>query len=279
MKKISEAIAEKFKRARLFNLENLQAVRDDGTEIGGLVHRIYSSPDYNLDNKLYLITQNMISIFGEELSAFRSSRAYFNAMEKFEQEYMPSGPPWSPLSRSYFSYWQSFDYPFGKTRETLGSIFYDLAKNSKLDRRVVDATAALNASRMGIYEVLETKGKVITSKELLTNAIFHSTCLAGYKGEAGDLMFARIVPSLSESGGPSLILTTPYIILNSKPEYWAAFFLRQDVDEAKLYDFFKYGPTERYWHDYIMDGFVNFTSDRVFLTGIPDIPESLPHAR
>lgn len=32
----------------------------------------------------------MISIFGEELSAFRSARAYFNAMEKFEQEYMPS---------------------------------------------------------------------------------------------------------------------------------------------------------------------------------------------
>ncbi|MCB9272676.1 MAG: hypothetical protein H6564_01455 [Lewinellaceae bacterium] len=279
MKKISEAIAEKFKKARLFNLENLQAVRDDGTELGRLVKRIYSSQDYDLDNRLYLITQNMISIFGEELSAFRSARAYFNTMEKFEQEYMPSGPPWSPLSRSYFSYWQSFDYPFGKTRETLGSIFYDLAKNSKLDRRVVDATAALNASRMGIYEVLETKGNVITSKELLTNAIFHSTCLAGYKGEPGDLMFARIVPSLSEPGGPSLILTTPYLILNSKPEYWAAFFLRQDVDEVKLYDFFKYGPTERYWHNYIMDGFVNFTSDRIFLTGIPDIPESLPHAR
>ena len=107
-------------------------------------------------------------------------------------------------SISYFSYWQSFDYPFGKTRETLGSIFYDLAKNSKLDRRIVDATAALNASRMGIYEVLETKGKIITSKELLTNVIFHSTCLTGYNGKPGDLMFARIVPSLSEPKGPSL---------------------------------------------------------------------------
>ena len=278
MKKISEAIAAKFRRARIFNLEDINAVREDGSELKNLVRRIYSSQDYDLDNKLYLITQNMISIFAEELSDFRSANAFFNAMEKFEEEYMPDGPPWSPLTRSYFSYWQSFDYPFGKARETLGSIFYDLAQHSKLDKRVVDATAALNASRMGLYEVLETKGKVITSKELLTNVIFHSTCLAGYPGKPGDLMFARIVPSLSEPEGPSLILTTPYILLNSKPGDWLAFFLRQGVNEAGLYSFFKYGPTERYWHDYIMDGYVNVTSDRVYLTGIPDVPGSLPHA-
>lgn len=278
MKKISEAIAAKFKRARLFNLESLQAVRDDGTELGGLVHKIYSSRDYPYDAKPYLITQNMISIFGEELSAFRSARAYYNTIDKFEQEYMPDGPPWSPLTRSYFSYWQSFDYPFGKTRETLGSIFYDLAKNSKLDKRIVDATAALNASRMGIYEVLETKGGLISLKELLTNTLFQSTCLAGYQGEPGDMVFARIVPSPSGPEAPSLILTTPYIILNSKPDDWLAFFLRQGVDEAGLYGFFKYGPTEKYWHDYIMDGYVNFRPDRVYLTGIPDMPESLPHA-
>lgn len=279
MKKISEAIAAKFKRARLFNLEDIQAVRDDGTELGRLVRKIYSSQDYGLDNKLYFIAQNMISIFGDELSAFRIARQYFKAMDKLEEEYMPSGPPWSPLTRSYFSYWQSFDYPFGKARETLGSIFYDLAQHSKLDRIVVEATAALNASRVGIYEVLETKGGVITSKELLTNALFHSTCLAGYQGRPGDLVFARIVPSLSGPEGPSLILTTPYILLNYKPEDWLAFFLRQGVDEAGLYGFFKYGPAEKYWHDYIMDGYVNFTSDRVYLTGIPDMPESLPHAR
>ena len=278
MKKISEAIAAKFRRARIFNLEDINAVREDGSELKNLVRRIYSSQDYDLDNKLYLITQNMISIFAEELSDFRSANAFFNAMEKFEEEYMPDGPPFSPLTRSYFSYWQSFDYPFGKARETLGSIFYDLAQHSKLDKRVVDATAALNASRMGLYEVLETKGKVITSKELLTNVIFHSTCLAGYPGKPGDLMFARIVPSLSDPEGPSLILTTPYILLNSKAEDWLAFFRRQGVDKAGLHGFFKYGPTEKYWHDYIMDGYVKFTSDRVYLTGIPDVPGSLPHA-
>lgn len=279
MKKISEAIAAKFKRARLFNLEDIQAVRDDGTELGRLVRKIYSSQDYGLDNKLYFIAQNMISIFGDELSAFRIARQYFKAMDKLEEEYMPSGPPWSPLTRSYFSYWQSFDYPFGKARETLGSIFYDLAQHSKLDRRIVDATAALNASRVGIYEVLETKDGIISLKELLTNAPFRSTCLAGYQGKPGDLMFARITPSLSGPEAPSLILTTPYIILTSKAEDWLAFFLRQGVDEAGLYGFFKYGPAEKYWHDYIMDGYVNFTSDRVYLTGIPDMPESLPHAR
>ncbi|MCB0594429.1 MAG: hypothetical protein H6557_14150 [Lewinellaceae bacterium] len=278
MKKISEAIAAKFRRARLFNLEDIQAVREDGTELKHLVRKIYSSRDYNLDNKLYLIAQNMVSIFGDELSEFRIANPYFDVMDELEEEYMPDGPPFSPLTRSYFSYWQSFDYPFGKARETLGSIFYDLAKNSKLDKRVVDATAALNASRMGLYEVLETKGGVISLRELLTNAPFRSTCLAGYPGKPGDLVFARIAPGLSEPGGPSLIMTTPYIILNSKAEDWLAFFRRQGVDKAGLHGFFKYGPTEKYWHDYIMDGYVKFTSDRVYLTGIPDVPGSLPHA-
>ena len=278
MKKISEAIAAKFRRARIFNLEDINAVREDGSELKNLVRRIYSSQDYDLDNKLYLITQNMISIFGDELSTFRIANQYYDVMDELEEEYMPDGPPFSPLTRSYFSYWQSFDYPFGKTRETLGSIFYDLAKNSKLDRRVVDATAALNASRMGIYEVLETKDGLTSLRELLTNAPFHSTCLAGYQGNPGDLVFARIVPSLSGPEEPSLILTTPYILLNYKAEDWLAFFRRQGVDEAGLYGFFKYGPTEKYWHDYIMDGYVNFASDRVYLTGIPDVPGSLPHA-
>lgn len=278
MKKISEAIAAKFRRARLFNLEDIQAVREDGSELKHLVRRIYSSQDYGLDNKLYLIAQNMVSIFGDELSEFRIANPYFDVMDELEEEYMPDGPPFSPLTRSYFSYWQSFDYPFGKAQETLGSIFYDLAQHSKLDRRIVNATAALNASRMGLYEVLETKGKVITSKELLTNVIFHSTCLAGYNGNSGDLMFARIAPGQSEPEGPSLIMTTPYIILNSKAEDWLAFFRRQGVGEAGLHGFFKYGPTKKYWHDYIMDGYANFRSDRVYLTGIPDVPGSLPHA-
>ncbi len=131
---------------------------------------------------------------------------------------------------------------------------------------------------MGIYEVLETKGGIITSKELLTNVPYQSTCLAGYKGKPGDLMFARIAPGLSGPEAPSHILTTPYILLNAKAEDWMAFFLRQGVGEAGLYGFFKYGPAEKYWHDYIMDGYVNCSSDRVYLTGIPDVRGSLPHA-
>ncbi|MCO6493531.1 MAG: hypothetical protein J5I98_34240 [Phaeodactylibacter sp.] len=80
---------------------------------------------------------------------------------------------------------------------------FSLAQHSKLDRRIVDATAALNASRMGIYEVLETNGGLISLKELLTNVPFRSTCPAGYPGKPGGLMFSRIVPGPE---APSLIL-------------------------------------------------------------------------
>jgi hypothetical protein len=47
--------------------------------------------------------------------------------------------------------------------------------------------------------------------------------------------------------------------------------------EERLHRHLKYGPEDRYWLEYIFKGYVNFLGDRIFLTGFPDRPQTLPH--
>ena len=39
----------------------------------------------------------------------------------------------------------------------------------------------------------------------------------------------------------------------------------------------KYGLEKHYWMEYVTLAYVNFTSDMILLTGIPDQPTTLPH--
>jgi hypothetical protein len=38
----------------------------------------------------------------------------------------------------------------------------------------------------------------------------------------------------------------------------------------------KHGKNKFYWNEYIIEGYVNYKSDMIFLAGFPDIPLSLP---
>jgi hypothetical protein len=40
----------------------------------------------------------------------------------------------------------------------------------------------------------------------------------------------------------------------------------------------KHGPTPNHWNEYIFCAYTGHQHEAVFLTGIPDIKESLPHA-
>ena len=40
----------------------------------------------------------------------------------------------------------------------------------------------------------------------------------------------------------------------------------------------KHGPTRAYWNDFVVEAYVNYRSDAIFLAGLPDVPESRPHS-
>jgi hypothetical protein len=81
-------------------------------------------------------------------------------------------------------------------------------------------------------------------------------------------------------------MTTPYVILYT-PEAMIADYLNREIERVRdkrlhqmdpLTFIMKHGPTPNHWNEYVMDGYSNFQSDAIFLTGVPDRPETLPHA-
>ncbi len=68
-----------------------------------------------------------------------------------EDEYMPSGPPMSPLTVSCFTIWALFDVRFGSSRETMGSCILRVAPEFVCPSWLIDAVQRMQRSRMGFY--------------------------------------------------------------------------------------------------------------------------------
>ena len=56
---------------------------------------------------VYIHTQNLLSILIEVLQAIpeHSLSRFFNTVEAADDAYVPSSPPMSPLTKSYFNGW------------------------------------------------------------------------------------------------------------------------------------------------------------------------------
>ena len=82
---------------------------------------------------VYLAVQHAASIFAERVSVLDEFEPYYEIVVKLEDEYMPSGPPMSPLTRSYFTTWAFFDVRFGPDRETIGTCLLAVADLLEMD--------------------------------------------------------------------------------------------------------------------------------------------------
>ena len=67
---------------------------------------------------VYAYIQQISSHFAEGVSQLPEMKAYAKLAGEAEDEYLPSGPPMSPLTRSYFTCWAFYDLQFGKEGET-----------------------------------------------------------------------------------------------------------------------------------------------------------------
>jgi hypothetical protein len=251
---------------------------------------------YHPNHAVYLATQNMVSYLAEELSALPELHEYAEIVGQTEDEYMPDGPPFSPLSRSYFTTWAFFDAPFGPDRETIGTCLLDIGPELGLSVDYMAAIRLMQHSRMGIYEHQGVVGERVHLGELISGRSY--TCLvpAGYLGHAGELWYARVLPPPFADADDSVVVTTPYCLIAPGKKEWTAFLERTMLKTGlplstpaltetgivtgypALEVLMKYGLSPNYWHEFIFLAYVNYRSNVVFLTGLPDIPASLPHA-
>ena len=233
----------------------------------------------------YVFMQNFTSQFAEGISRFPEMKAWANIVEKAEDEYMPSGPPMSPLTGSYFWTWALYDLRIGKSTDTVAYCQIALNDVIQMNPHQLEAAKKLEASRMGIYEHIGREGRYIRLKELIPDHQLICSCPSGYRGRRGDLWYVRLPPPLEpELGTFWVAMTTPYILIETSKVDWIAYLKRTMVhcegsnEATRLHYLMKFGLEPNYWNEFVFKGYCNYQQDAVFLTGIPDIESSLPHA-
>ncbi len=230
---------------------------------------------------VYTAVQHAASIFAERVSVLDEFEPYYDIVAKAEDEYMPSGPPMSPLTRSYFTTWAFFDLGFGPYKETMGKCLLDAGTVLGFDAKVMDVIKTCSESRMGIYEQVGLKGGRCLLKELITEEQLDCHVPTGYQGHVGELWYGRILPPIRPVKY-HVFLTTPYILLNFGKQDWTAYLKKSLLDlrlpEAKrLAYFLKHGKEPNHWNEFIFQAYHHHQFDAIFLAGLPDVPGSLPH--
>jgi hypothetical protein len=253
---------------------------------------------YDPLHALYIYGQNQLSVLIEQIINLELVDYLGNIYDEQQTEHMPSGPPQSPLTGSFFTCWGSFDLcTKSAKKETLASIAIDFCKAVGVDQSLIDLYETMQQSRMGIYIHQGTSGRFLYLREMITGKEIKAICASGYLGQPGELWFVRIMPPLSNNpvANYSVVFTTPYLltevvikedrrnIVATTETKWQSYFDRnlgyiKASSEIEAYEqLMKYGPNPYYWSEYIFLAYCNSTPEMICLTGIPDIIESLPH--
>jgi len=239
---------------------------------------------YDPLHSVYISAQVITSVFAECVSVLPELKAYYRIVEAAEDEYMPDGPPMSPLTRSFFTTWAFFDLRFGSDHETIGTCMLDLAEQLGIDPSMTEALRQYQYSRMGIYEHCGTAGNRIQFEEVVTGRKLIGICPSGYTSKHGELWYVRFCPPLVDLGDYHVAVTTPYILTKVTKTDWTAYLNRAMLnlevqDEGqKLYELLKYGSWTHHWNEFVFKAFHHAQHEAIFLAGIPDVKGSLPHA-
>src|SRR3954447_1004143 len=116
----------------------------------------------------YVFVHHITSVFSENVSRLPEMREYAREVGSAEDEYMPSGPPMSPLTTSFFSCWAFFDHRIGNTTDTLAECLIEANDSICLNPHQLDALRLMSRSRMGIYEHRGKEGHHVRLRELIT---------------------------------------------------------------------------------------------------------------
>jgi len=288
MGSISLKLLNNLRKGLTQKIINLREFSDNQKKVNDLMQDVINVEESIKDgmdpqHTLYAYGQNLISVFLDIIAGSPIFRPFCKKYFAAEDEYMPKGPPLSPITLSYFTSWGFFDLTFGKDKETITTCLIDVSDYLKLSPDVIFVLKNMQASRMGIYKHLGTdKGKVIF-RELYTHKEIYCHSTSGYLGKKNQLWYVRIMPPIDDMFNYSIIFTTPYILLNSNENDWIDYFTRT-LPKIKLTDkksafifLMKYGLNDTYWNEYVFQGYHHYQYDAIFLEGIPDIKDSLPH--
>lgn len=234
---------------------------------------------------LYIHIFNTLITLFEQMSELPEMEKFYDIIEEADDEYMPIGPPMSPLTRSFFNGWAFLDLQVGKDRETFASIVLGSTLIKHMDREFARVMRLLASSRMGMYEYLGEEGRYVHLRELVTGKEILAFTPLSYRSHPGSLWFARVLPPPLDPAHYWLVFTTPYVFAAREKERWESF-LRRTIPKVKtkaseiaLDKLFKCGLNRHYWNEFVLESYVNYEAEACFLTGVPDEALSRPHSK
>ena len=217
----------------------------------------------------------------------REAKKYYRIVCKAEDVYLPKGPPYSPLTPSYFTMWAMFDVQSAIDKDTMGGFFVRIGPQIGLPAWLCKVIGRMRDSRMGYYLHCGLYGSKVLLSEVGTTDIIQCHCTSGYVGEAGEIWYARILPPPNGLLDYHVVFGTPYHLVDVSEQAILEYVARElermqaqkplSVDDPHGY-LMKYGPDPNHWNEYIFAAYCGSEFDVIHLTGIPDIKESLPHA-
>ncbi len=151
----------------------------------------------------------------------------------------------------------------------------------------LDIIGSMQLSRMGFYVHCGRDGALIRLREVGTRET--STCHVppGFAARPGQIWFVRLLPPANSLFNHHVVFITPYVIESSTEQAFVDYLQRELAwmeankplkTEDRHDHLLKFGPDPNHWNEYIFCAYAGFRHEAVFLTGIPDIRESLPHA-
>jgi hypothetical protein len=149
----------------------------------------------------------------------------------------------------------------------------------------LEALRNMSQSRMGIYEHRGMEGKHVRLRELVTDREFVCHSTSGYRGKTGELWYVRLLPPLEpELASYHMVFTTPYVLIGATKNDWIAYLMRSMVgiraqsEADALHQLLKFGLSTSHWNEFVLLAYHHHQADAIFLTGIPDLRATLPHA-
>lgn len=283
---IAERVLRAVRRAQRAKVVDITAFRAGTEAARGLQATILSpqdAADLHPVHAYWSYVQHHLSLFGEQVLALPQAEPIARLIGEADDEYIPGGPPMSPLTGTYFFGWAFCDLPVGVGRETAAGCTIDIVAELGVDPGLVAAMRTFAGSRMGLWTVAGHGEGTTILGEAVTDEVRECVVPAGHAGRVGEVWLARVLPPPA-AGMRSLVFTTPYVLM-SPMSAWEAYLDRtmrgvDPTNPARVYPaLMKYGMSPRYWPEFVFEAYANHLPEAIFLLGIPDVDGSRPHGK
>ena len=156
---------------KVVNIKNVIAGRAMAEELQKTVVSQKELEGFHPAHAAYVYTQNQVSVMSEQLTALKEMAPFADIISKAEDLYVPSAPPMSPLTTSYFTCWAFFDACAGPANETIGTTVLEVGAAFGMHPELLRLIRLMQDSRMGFYIHRGREGNVSVLEDLVTGAV------------------------------------------------------------------------------------------------------------